>query len=204
MDGENRHVDVYFWKVLLSFIGILVFGVYFGFRWFKSVDKQTPDSDATRNVTYTLMLAYLHAVAACAASMLIGGLPEAILDRHYEHVWVSAFGPVIASVGFILGLTIGGTFRHRRGPIFAWLFGLLWLAIGFYSAFNSWNGAYRSPKNAFSFAAAVLFGPLSADEELDSLYAAFFTMPFAASVAYSVGSFIRQMVTVERKSLVLG
>ncbi|MGB8322971.1 MAG: hypothetical protein WCE52_08425 [Candidatus Acidiferrum sp.] len=88
------------------------------------------------------MLGYLHGISACVASMVIGFFPEALLNRHYDQVWVSAFGPAIALTGFILGLTLSAKVKNGEGAILAWMFGLLWLAMGFYAAAKNWRAEY--------------------------------------------------------------
>jgi hypothetical protein len=148
------------------------------------------DPDSTR---YVLMLAFLHWVAGTGTSMVVGFIPEAVLGRYYVNTGIEAFAPVISTIALALGVAFSGRFRDGRGASWAWIFGLLWLAIGIYQFRSEWSPSWSIQRSSWAYAVENLFGRTSACSGSECIGELLFTMPFTASVAYSVGALIRQI-----------
>ena len=143
------------------------------------------------SMRYSFMLAFLHWVAGTGASLIVGFLPEALLSRYYLNTGIEPFAPAIAATGLVLGLAFSGRFKNGQGASWAWIFGLLWLAIGIYDLRRDWSPSWSIQRSSWAYAMANLFGPTSACSNSECLGELFFTAPFTASVTYSVGAFIR-------------
>ena len=151
-------------------------------------------------VTKLLMCAYVHCLLGAGFSMLFGFLPEGILSHSYYDTHLEAFGPAIAFTGLILGFFFSVRFQNGRGASLAWIFGLLWLAVGVYDAASSWKPMWSIQKSSWDYAMVQLFGRTSACSSSECLRQVFFTMPFSASVTYSIGSLIRKVSSWPPKS----
>jgi hypothetical protein len=132
--------------------------------------------------------------------MVVGFVPEGILSRFYYDTCIEAFAPAIAFTGLILGFFFSVRFQNGRGASLAWIFGLLWLALGFHQAASGWNPAWATQKSSWDYAVVNLFGRTSACSSSECLSEVFFTMPFSASVTYSIGSIIRKLSSWPPKS----
>jgi hypothetical protein len=131
--------------------------------------------------------------------MVVGFVPEGILSHYYYDTRVEAFAPAIACTGLILGFFFSVRFQNGRGASLAWIFGVLWLAVGFHDAASSWNPTGSTQKSSWDYAIVSLFGATSACGE-GCLREVFFTMPFSASVTYSIGSLVRKVSSWKPKS----
>jgi hypothetical protein len=150
-------------------------------------------------VTKVLMCAYVHCLLGVGFSMVSGFLPEGILSHYYYDTRLEAFAPAIAFTGLILGFFFSVRFQNGRGASLAWIFGLLWLAGGFYDAAIGWKPMWSTQKSSWDYAMVELFGRTSACSS-ECLRQVFFTIPFTASVTYSIGSIIRKFSSWPTKS----
>jgi hypothetical protein len=116
------------------------------------------------------------------------------LGRYYLNTGIEPFAPAIAATGLVLGIAFSGRLKNGQGASWAWVFGLLWLAIGIYDFRRSWNPAWSTQRSSWAYMMANLFGPTSACAESECLGEVFFTVPLTASITYSLGAFIRRFV----------
>ena len=150
--------------------------------------------EKSNSIRHSFMLAFLHWGVGIGASLVVGFLPEAFLSRYYVNTEIAPFAPVIAATGLILGLTLSGRFKNGQGASWAWIFGLLWLAIGIYEFRHNWSPSWSVRGGSWAYAMANLFGPTSACSNSECLGELLFTVPFTASLTYSVGAFLRRSV----------
>jgi hypothetical protein len=151
-------------------------------RWLRSVEKEFSKSENSNSVRYTLMFAFIYWLAATVASFAVGFLPEVFLSRYYENTGIAPFAPVIAVIGFALGIAFRG-----RGARWAWIFSLLWFAFGIFTVRGdgSWAQAMGN-----------LFGSSSACSDSECLGELLITMPCVASLAFSAGANIAAVFVV--------
>jgi hypothetical protein len=145
------------------------------------------------------MLAFLQCGLGVGASVIIGFVPEAWLARFYVDTVIEPFGPVTAATAFILGLAFSGHLKNGQGASFAWVFGLIWLGVGFHNVRGAWNPQWSNSPSSWDYAIANLFGPTSACQNSECLNEFLVTMPFTASVTYSIGAFIRRAIFLSQK-----
>lgn len=147
-----------------------------------------------RTIGTLLMFGFLHCILGVAGSVSLGILPEAFLSRYYFNTGIEAFAPAVAVTALILGFAFGGIISKGQGASLAWIFGLLWLGIGILDVRKGWNPAWSPEPSAWAHVKANLFGKTSACGDSECLNELFVTMPFTASVMYSLGAFIRTSV----------
>jgi len=193
----HRYLSPVPWLLLLLFCAYVGWGFV---KWVRSIEATTSESGSASSVGHTVKLAFLHWVVGTAASVLIGFLPEAFLSRYYFDTRIEAFSPAIAGTAFILGIGFSGRFKNGRGAAWVWVFGLLWLAIGIDGLQASWNPAWSTQRSSWQYAMVNLFGPTSACSASECLSELAYTMPFAVSVAYSIGAFFNRFLRTSPKS----
>jgi hypothetical protein len=141
------------------------------------------------------MLAFLHWVVGTGTSMIIGFVPEALMERYYVNTWVEPFAPTIAAIAFIVGMTLSGRFKGGQGASWVWVFGLFCLGLGVNDFQSGWDPVWSTQPSSWANAMANLFGPTSACSSTECLGELFITVPFTASVTYSLGAFVRRLMT---------
>jgi hypothetical protein len=184
----RRAIPLIIFLVICAYVGWKLVGR------FRSIERETYHDADSNSVRYTLMLAFLHWVVGTGASMIIGFLPEGLLSRYYVNTGIEPFAPVIAATGLVLGLAFSGRFRNGQGASWAWIFGMLWLAIGIYELRSGWSRSWSAQRSSWAYAMVNLFGPTSACSDSECLGELLFTMPSTAAVTYSVGAFIRRLL----------
>jgi hypothetical protein len=138
-----------------------------------------------------LGLLLLHWVFLTVASMTIGLFLEAVLGRFWTDTVLEPFAPGIALAAFLTGYFVVSGSNRSRAATWTWIVGVLWLAYGIYDAARFWDPRFYLERSRWMYAYANLFTPpprCSASECLGELI---FTMPFTASVMYSIGAYIK-------------
>lgn len=134
----------------------------------------------------------LHFLLATGGGMLIGFCPEALIGKLYYNTGIEAYSPAIALTAFLLGYLVSFRLLSPRTATWTWVVGALWLLVGIQELTIGWNASWSPERSRWSYAVANLFGSTlrcSGSECLDELL---FTTPFAASVMYSIGAYLRE------------
>ncbi len=131
-----------------------------------------------------------HYLVAVAGGMMIGALPEAFLSRLYYNTGLEPFAPTIAITALLLGYFVSHRVFRARAATWTWIIGLLWLAFGIYDETKFWSASWSSEKTRAGYALAEFFGPASKCGDSECLCEVFYTMPFVASVMYSLGAYL--------------
>ena len=132
-----------------------------------------------------------HSFLAMVGGMILGFVPEAFLSRLYYDTGLEPFAPAIALTAFLLGYFFSHQLFRARAAKWAWIIGALWLAFGIYDETRFWSAGWSTEKSRWQYALAEFFGPTSKCSGSECLGEVFFTMPFVASVMYSVGAYFR-------------
>lgn len=138
----------------------------------------------------TLLSLVTQYVVAVAGAVIIGFLPEAFLSRSYYNSVLGPYSPVIALVAFVLGYLVSFRIRKGQAATFVWVVGLLWLVFGMYGNTRNWSANWPMEKSRYIV--ANFFGPTASCSATECLAELFFTTPFTASIAYSIGAYIRK------------
>jgi hypothetical protein len=139
-----------------------------------------------------LALLVWHFVIAAVGGMFIGFLPEALVSRIYYNTGFEPYSPAIATSAFLLGYFVSYRFLSARVAIWTWAIGVAWLVVGVYELTSHWSASWSPEKTRWGYAIANLFGSTLKCSGSECLYEVFFTTPFAASVLYSIGAFLRK------------
>jgi hypothetical protein len=138
-----------------------------------------------------LALLFLHCFFLAAASITVGFFLEVALGSYLVNTRLEPFAPMIALVALLTGYFVVSPGKKRRAASWTWLVGVLWLAFGIYDTASGWDASWSHEKSRWSYAYANLFAPPPRCSGSECLGEAIFTMPFTASVMYSIGAFIK-------------
>lgn len=141
--------------------------------------------------TWPALLA-LHFLFATAGSLLFGFLPEGLVGGLYYNTGIEPYSPLIALIGFFLGYFLSFRILGLRTAEWTWTLGVLWLLVGAHELTSHWNASWSPEKTRWGYALANLFGPTPKCSGSECLYELVFTTPFAASMTYSIGAFLRR------------
>jgi hypothetical protein len=136
------------------------------------------------------VLLALHFFLAVAGGMLIGFLPEALVSRAYYNTGLEPYSPANAASALLLGYFVSYRLRVRVA-MWTWTIGALWLVIGVNELTRHWSASWSPEKTRWGYAIANLFGPTIRCSDSECLYELLVTTPFAASVMYSIGAYLR-------------
>jgi hypothetical protein len=132
-----------------------------------------------------------HYFIAVVGAMIIGFVPEALLSPLYYNTGIEPFAPAIAFTALLLGYFVSFRVFRARAARWIWVLGLLWLTFGIFDETKFWGPSWSSEKSRAGYVFAQFFGPTSKCSGSECLDELFYTMPFVASVMYSVGSYVR-------------
>lgn len=133
-----------------------------------------------------------HFSVAAAGGMFVGFLPEALISQLYYNTGIEAYSPIIAISAFLLGYFVSFRILSLRAATWTWVLGLVWLAVGVRGLSSGWGASWSPEKTPLGYVLANLFGPTLKCSGSDCLYEIVFTTPFAASITYSIGAYLRQ------------
>jgi hypothetical protein len=157
---------------------------------------------AKSTVTDFFICGFLHFMIGVGLSMVFGLVPEAFLGHLYYNTGFEAFGPAIALTGLILGFFFSVGVRNGQGASLAWIFGAVWLGVGFHGVASGWSPMWAPEKSSWDYAVANLFGRTSVCSASECLIELLFTKPSTASITYSIGSLVRKFSSWPPKSTV--
>ena len=150
------------------------------------------ESSVNKMLAVWPVLLALHFVLAAVGGMLIGFFPEALIGKLYYNTGIEAYSPAIAVSALLLGYFVSYRVLSSRAAMWTWVVGALWLLFGIQEIAIGWNANWSPERTRWAYAFANLFGSsvrCSGSECLDELL---FTTPFAASVTYSIGVYLRE------------
>ena len=124
--------------------------------------------------------------------MFIGFLPEALVGQLYYNTVIGAYSPIIAISAFLLGYFVSFRILSLRAATWTWTLGLVWLLVGVHELSSHWSAWWSPEKTLRGYVLANLFGPTLKCSGSECLYEVVLTTPFAASIMYSIGAYIRQ------------
>jgi len=124
--------------------------------------------------------------------MLVGFLAVVFLPGLNYNAWLEPYSPMTAATAFLLGYFISGRILDGRAAAFVWIVGLAWITFGMYTETKYWSAAWSSEKTRWGYALAKFFGPTAKCSVSECLAELLYTTPFAASVAYSIGAYLRK------------
>jgi len=133
----------------------------------------------------------LHCVFLAVASMTLGLFLQVASDHFWVHTVLEPYYPMIALVALLAGYFVASRGQSRHAAAWTWTVGVLWLAIGIYDAANGWDANWSHEKTRWAYAYANLFAPPPRCSSSECAGEAIFTMPFTASIMYSIGAFIK-------------
>lgn len=137
-------------------------------------------------------LLVVHFFVAAAGGMFVGFLPEALVGQLYYNTAIEAFSPMIAISAFLLGYFVSFRILSLRAAPWTWILGLAWLIVGIREVSSGWSASWSPEKTVWGYVLANLFGPGLRCSGSECLYEVIFTAPFAASITYSIGAYLRQ------------
>jgi hypothetical protein len=141
-----------------------------------------------------LTLLLLHCVFLAVASMTVGLPLEAALGHFWTNTGFEPFAPMIALVALLTGYFVVSLGQSRQGAAWTWTVGVVWFAFGIYDAAwgsDAWDPRWSIEKTRLAYVIASLFGPTDKCSASECLSILIFTMPFTASVMYSIGAYIK-------------
>jgi hypothetical protein len=137
----------------------------------------------------------LHWLVAVMGSFAMGILLEGYLGQAlYGRTWIEPFAPFIALTALLMGYVLPSYMPRRRTATCLWLVGVLWLSFGIYDLMRGWRSSWSPEKTRFDYLIANLFTSRCSGTEC--LYELFFAVPFIASVAYSLGAYVRKRIEI--------
>jgi hypothetical protein len=122
----------------------------------------------------------------------VGFVPEAFASRIYYNSGLEPFSPMIATTAFLLGYFAAGKVLNGRAATFVWIIGLVWIVFGLYDETRNWSATWSPQQTRLGYALANFFGPSEKCGASECLAELLFTTPFAASIAYSLGAYVRR------------
>ncbi len=138
------------------------------------------------------VLLVFHFFLAAAGGMFIGFLPEALCEKLYYNTGLEPYSPMIAVCAFLLGYFVSFRMFSLRAATWTWTLGLLWLTIGVHELSMHWSFWWSPEKTVWGYVLANLFGATLKCSGSECLYELLFTTPFAASITYSMGAYLRK------------
>ena len=124
-------------------------------------------------------------------SFVIGSLLDAWFGRFYHNTGLEPYSPAIAVTAFALGYFLSSRVLSGRAAEFVWILGLLWMSLGIYGTLEYWSPNWSPEKTRWSYVLANLFSPTTKCSDTDCFSELLFTTPLMASVAYSIGAYMR-------------
>ena len=109
----------------------------------------------------------------------------------YYNSGLEPYSPMIAATSFLLGYFVADRILNGRAATFIWIIGLAWMVFGIYDTTRYWSASWSPEKTRWGYALANLFGPTVKCSGSECLGELFVTTPFAASITYSVGAYLR-------------
>lgn len=154
--------------------------------------RPDPITEAANKLTSLWFVAFvMHYIVGVGGGMILGFAPEALLSRLYYNTGLEPFAPGIALTAFLLGYFLSQRLFLGRPARWIWIIGALWLAFGIYDETRSWSASWSVEKTRWQYALAQFFGSTSRCSDSECLCEVFYTMPFVASIMYSVGAYLR-------------
>jgi hypothetical protein len=141
-----------------------------------------------------LTLLLLHCVFLAVISMAVGLFLEAALGRYWVDTGLEPFAPMIALVALLTGYFAVSPGKRQRAAAWTWTVGVLWLAFGIYDTAwgsDAWNPMWSNQKTRLAYVIANLFSSTNKCRDSECIGELIFTIPFTASVMYSIGAFIK-------------
>jgi hypothetical protein len=138
-----------------------------------------------------LLLLLLHCGFLAVASVTLGFFLEITFGHYWVDTPLEPFSPMIALVAVFSGYFVVGRGQSRHAAAWTWTVGVLWLAYGIYDTARGWDPSWSHENTRWAYAYANLFAPPPRCSGSECLGEAIFTMPFTASVMYSIGAFIK-------------
>jgi len=131
-------------------------------------------------------------VLAVIVSAVPGILLEAFLDSQFHNSFLDNYWLLPALIALLLGYFLDPPVTKRVGAPWVWIVGLLWLAVGIWETSSGWSPAWSTEPNRWIYMAHSLFGKTAQCSGSECMSELVFTMPFIASVTYSLGAFVRE------------
>jgi len=142
--------------------------------------------------TYPLRLV-AHYFVAVFGGMIVGFFPELWLGHLYRYTPIEPFTPAIAFTALLLGYFLSYRLDRVHLAGWTWILGLVWLLYGAHELTSSWSASWSNDRSALDYARRELFGLQRFCGDTECLYQFVFTTPFAASLMYSVGGFLKSL-----------
>lgn len=142
-----------------------------------------------------------HYALAVLGGMLLGFIPELLLGRLWRFTPFEPFFPGMSVTALLLGYFVSKRLWEARGATWTWVAGSVWFIYGIHDLTRFWSARWSHDKSAWDYAMKQLFGPNQVCGTTECLYQFFYTLPLAASVLYSVGSFLRKRVEGRKSDL---
>jgi len=152
---------------------------------------------------YRPALVAVHCAIAVTGGFILGIVPEISLERASEGVglgnFAPAYSPVFPIIGFLLGYFISSRVPGGKVATWTWAIGLAWLIFGMYwEDIRFWNASWSPDSTRLGSALGNFFGPTRRCGGTECLAEVVYTIPFIASVMYSIGSYLRRRPTSGR------
>jgi hypothetical protein len=138
-----------------------------------------------------LLLLLLHCVFLAVVSLTVGHLLEAALGHFWTDTILEPFAPMMALVALLSGYFVASRGQSRNAATWTWTVGIVWLTFGIYDTTRGWEASWSPQKTRWAYAFANLFAPPPRCSATECLGELIFTMPFTASVMYSIGACIK-------------
>ena len=148
------------------------------------------ESSVNKLSLWPLVLIF-HFLLAAGGGMLIGFLPEALVGRPYYNTGLEPYSPMIAVSAFLLGYFLSSRLLDLPSARWTWIIGLAWLLFGIWDDTRHWSPMWSVEKTRWRYVLANFFGPTISCSDSECIGELMYTTPFAASVTYSLGAFLR-------------
>lgn len=132
----------------------------------------------------------VHSAVAVTACMILGFVPEALLDQMVYGTRLEPLMPGFTVVSILLGFFVARKIAEPEPAKWIWVPWLFWLSVGFGEVAGHWSPAWDVHPSRWSYAFENLFGTTPNCGATECLYEVFFTAPFLCAAFYSIGAAI--------------
>jgi hypothetical protein len=156
------------------------------------VSPTQPPGETSRKEWLLLLL--LHCIFLAVATVTVGFFLEVTFGHFWANAPLGPFPPGIALVALLSGYFVVSRGQSRRAAGWTWAVGAIWLAFGIYDyawGSDAWDPRWSTEKTRFAYVIADLFGPTDKCSASECVGVFLFTMPFTASIMYSIGAYIK-------------